>query len=179
MKTLKKSAASIKAKKAGKKAKAEAKAGEPLPNVGSRKTTKAYREANNALMAATQIDVFFNALYTLMETPQYKNFAATKFSEKDGSVIEGKYVTDKSTAEPHFYFSEDNMKKMLDADEVMAHLHDVVPKKGIHLIHLDKGMMIVEYKQVVTYSDHHNTSYAIQLVASLVKSHSIFKEEKK
>lgn len=150
-----------------------------LPNVGTRLRTKAMSNALKAMRDADSLQAFFTALHTMLLTPEDKTFKVTKFHSKTGKPKDGKYAVDKASIPIHFYFSKDStIDKMKLRPDVRAFLIENVPKRGIFLIHLASGVISVEYKQVVVWSDHHNTTYEIQLVASAVRSQFHFGEVK-
>lgn len=142
-------------------------------HVNRQRTTKAYSTLMKVLRTTESLDVFFLTLRMLMQTPKTKKFAVTKYGRKSGQPIDGSYVVDPTSVDPYFYLVRE-LEGAKNREAIMAFLVEVMPKKGVHLVHVDGGLIAFEYKQVITYSDHQNTEYAIQIVAALVKSHSRF-----
>lgn len=148
-----------------------------MPNAGSRIETKAMKNALKAMRDADSLETFFIAMHAMLITPEYKNFKVTKFHSKTGKPKSGTYVVDKASMPIHFYFAKDStVEKMKLGADVRAFLIENVPKRGTFLLHVASGVISVEYKQVLVFSDHFINNYEIQLVASAVRSQFHFGE---
>lgn len=142
-------------------------------HVGRTRTTKSHRMLSRIMRTTDDIETFFASLAVLMKTPKRKDFKVTKYGAKQGKPLAGKYVVNPTTVECHYYFVRE-LERAKSKDLVMSYLIDNVPKTGIHLIHADNGVIAIEFKQVIKFADQHGTDYAIEPVATLVKSHSRF-----
>jgi hypothetical protein len=143
--------------------------------IGLMKRTKANREAVGALSEADSLNLFFNALYTYLNTPENKVFRAAKFDEESGDAIDGKFIVDKDSVPLYFYFDEGFKELFPYGTKVLAYLVKMLPKKGCHLMQVTNGSMLFEYRQRMIGGGHNETpSYAIQIAATVVRSHSEF-----
>lgn len=142
---------------------------------GTRNRTNAFIRARRELKEAVRLDDFFNGLHGLLQTPEYKTFVATKFDQKTGKAIQGKYKIDKSSVPLYFYFDEQfesdypNISK-----EVKSALVEILPKRGAHIMRVaNDGMLLFEYRSVQIGGGHNDLpSYTIKIAATVVRSTS-------
>lgn len=133
-----------------------------------RRTRRAFRDAREAVRKATEIPDYFEALYTMLTTPEFATFRATEFDKKTGAPVACKLKVDKDSQPLYFYLDEDALSKHPIGSDVREYLVRNTPKRGMLLQRAGNNALVIEYRSVVIYHDHHGTQYAIKLVATCV-----------
>lgn len=85
-----------------------------IPALGSRRTRKAWREANEKVNSLSSLHEWISALYDWMTTPQYSVVKYTKFSSKTGEPVEFSWVPDKSSTSKSFTYYGGSSGSKLD-----------------------------------------------------------------
>lgn len=118
-----------------------------------------FRHALRTMREADSLALMFNALYRVLTIAEFKT---------------AELVKDMNSVRKHFYFTEDEVKKIRHRSLLIDFAMEKVPKRGQCHVSVNKGSFTLEFRPVVVYGDDHNAKYEIQLTAVLIETHTGF-----